>query len=230
MLGEETGRLKIIDTETKTEVSKWRKHEGRIGTIDIHGNQNLIASGSKDKNILIWDLRNREIVSKLEGHRQEICGLKWSPDGNYLASGGNDNWVSLWNFRMNKMESKFTEHTAAVKALAWSPHQHSILATGGGSTDKTIKIWNTHENRCCETIETGSQVCNMIYCKNTNELVSTHGFSLNSINIWNGKTMKKIGSLQGHTYRVLYLAKSGEEDTIVTGSGDQTLRFWKIYS
>ena len=42
--------------------------------------------------------------------------------------------------------------------------------------------------------------------------------------------MNKIGSLQGHTERVLYLAKSPEEDTIVTGSGDQTMRFWRIYN
>ena len=87
----------------KAEVQKWRKHEGRIGTIDIHGNQNLIASGSKDKSILIWDIRSSEVISKLEGHRQEICGLKWSHEGNYLASGGNENWVCLWNFRMNKL-------------------------------------------------------------------------------------------------------------------------------
>ena len=81
-----------------------------------------------------------------------------------------------------------------------------------------------------KTIETGSQVCNMTYCNNTNELVSTHGFSLNAVNVWSGESMRKVASLQGHTYRVLYLSKSPNEDTIVTGSGDQTLRFWRIYT
>ena len=129
---------------------------------------------------------------------------------------------------MNKLEMKFTEHTAAVKALAWSPHQNSILATGGGSTDKSIKFWNIHEQKCMKSVDTGSQVCTIAYCKNTNQLISTHGFSLNSINIWEPKKMKKIATLQGHTYRVLYMAKSPDEDSIVTGSGDQTLRFWKV--
>jgi WD40 repeat protein len=45
---------------------------------------------------------------------------------------------------MNKYIGKLTEHTAAVKALAWSPHKNSLLATGGGSTDKTIKLWDTN--------------------------------------------------------------------------------------
>ena len=32
-----------------------------------------------------------------------------------------------------------TSHTAAVKALAWSPHQHGLLASGGGTSDRHIR-------------------------------------------------------------------------------------------
>jgi len=35
--------------------------------------------------------------------------------------------------------------------------------------------------------------------------------------------------LTGHTYRVLYLAMSPDGSTIVTGAGDETLRFWNIF-
>lgn len=52
---------------------------------------------------------------------------------------------------------------------------------------------------------------------------------MNAINIWSGKNMDKIGTLQGHSYRVLYLAGSPDGESILTGSGDQTLRFWKIF-
>ena len=61
-----------------------------------------------------------------------------------MASGGNDNLVFVWEPRMNKHVGKLNEHTAAVKALAWSSHKNSLLATGGGSTDKTIKLWDTN--------------------------------------------------------------------------------------
>ena len=52
---------------------------------------------------------------------------------------------------------------------------------------------------------------------------------MNAINIWEGKSMEKIGTLRGHSYRVLYLAKSPDGESILTGSGDRTLRFWKIF-
>jgi cell division cycle 20-like protein 1 (cofactor of APC complex) len=83
-----------------------------------------------------------------------------------------------------------------------------MLATGGGSTDKTIKLWDINEMKCTRTTETGSQVCNMLFSNATDELVSTHGYSLNSIVVWKTKTMEKLTTLHGHTFRVLYLAKS----------------------
>ena len=42
--------------------------------------------------------------------------------------------------------------------------------------------------------------------------------------------MKQVAALTGHTYRVLYLAVSPDGKTIVTGAGDETLRFWNVFS
>jgi len=41
--------------------------------------------------------------------------------------------------------------------------------------------------------------------------------------------MQKIATLTGHTYRVLYLSMSPDGQSIVTGAGDETLRFWNVF-
>lgn len=41
--------------------------------------------------------------------------------------------------------------------------------------------------------------------------------------------MKKVATLTGHSFRVLYLAMSPDGESIVTGAGDETLRFWKLF-
>jgi cell division cycle 20-like protein 1 (cofactor of APC complex) len=41
--------------------------------------------------------------------------------------------------------------------------------------------------------------------------------------------MKKLATLTGHTYRVLYLSCSPDGQTLVTGAGDETLRFWNVF-
>ena len=77
------------------------------------------------------------------------------------------------------------------------------------------------------------QVCNLMWSKNSNEIVSTHGYSggpvQNQIQIWRYPSMTQIATLTGHSYRVLYLAMSPDGQTIVTGAGDETLRFWNAF-
>jgi cell division cycle 20-like protein 1 (cofactor of APC complex) len=78
-------------------------------------------------------------------------------------------------------------------------------------------------------LDTGSQVCNLLWSPNVNELVSTHGYSLNQIIVWRYPSMQKLATLTGHTYRVLFLAGSPDGQSVVTGAGDETLRFWNVF-
>lgn len=96
------------------------------------------------------------MVKKYKEHTQEVCGLKWSLDDQQLASGGNDNKLLIWNLKQQESIRKLNKHKAAVKALAWSPHQHGLLASGGGTADRTIRFWNTINNELIKTVETDS--------------------------------------------------------------------------
>jgi cell division cycle 20-like protein 1 (cofactor of APC complex) len=197
-----------------------------VGAISLFGP--LLLTGSKDKKIFLRDIRQKmSIVKTFESHSQEICGLKWSPRGFYFASGGNDNKLCVFSPKtLHPIMRK--KHKAAVKAIAWSDKRPSLLASGAGTADKTIKLWNINSKELIKEKETGSQVCNLAFTKFSNEIVSTHGFSNNEINIWNLKDFSKVKSLKGHTSRVLYLAMSPCSKYIVSGAGDETLRFWDL--
>lgn len=227
-VGLESGETQIWDVQQLKLVKTIGGHLGRVSAISW--NDSLVSTGSRDRLILEHDLRSSEdFVAKLQAHKQEVCGLKWSFDGTQLASGGNDNKLCLWDVRNTTPIAKFADHQAAVKAIAWSPHQHGLLASGGGTADRTIKFWSTLTCECMKSLDTGSQVCNLIFSKNVNELVSTHGYSLNQIIVWKYPQMAKIATLTGHTYRVLYLSMSPDGESIVTGAGDETLRFWNVF-
>ena len=60
--------------------------------------------------------------------------------------------------------------------------------------------------------------------------VSTHGYSQNQILVWKYPSLVQVAKLTGHSYRVLYLAMSPDGEAIVTGAGDETLRFWNVFS
>jgi cell division cycle 20-like protein 1 (cofactor of APC complex) len=230
-VGNSYGLVELYDINKKQLITSYKGHSFRVGVVSW--NRNIISSGSKDYSIITRDIRCKDteesIIRKFYGHQQEVCGLKWSFDGSQLASGGNDNNLMVWSLHSNKPLMCNNDHIAAVKAIAWSPHQHNILASGGGTADRTIRFWNTNTFEQIYKIDTGSQVCNLVFSKSSNELVSTHGYSLNQINVWKLPNMQKIATLTGHSFRVLYLSLSPDGQSIVTGAGDKTLKFWNIF-
>lgn len=227
-IGTSKGLVEIWDATKMKCVRTMTGHNLRVSS--LAWNEHILSSGSRDRTILNRDVRvESHYINKFETHKQEVCGLKWNVEENKLASGGNDNQLIVWDGLNPKPLYQFTDHTAAVKAIAWSPHQRGILASGGGTADKTIKTWNTLTGAMVHDVNTGSQVCNLIWSKNSNEIVSTHGYSRNQIIVWKYPSMQQIAQLTGHTYRVLYLSLSPDGETIVTGAGDETLRFWNVF-
>lgn len=228
-VGTHHGYVQVWDVAANKQISKLLGHSARVGALAWCGD--VLSSGSRDRLILQRDIRSSSNSERrLVGHRQEVCGLKWSTDTQHLASGGNDNRLLVWNMHSLTPLQIYTEHVAAVKAIAWSPHHHGLLASGGGTADRCIRFWNTLTGQPMQCVDTGSQVCNLAWSKHSSELVSTHGYSQNQILVWKYPAMTQVAKLTGHSYRVLYLAMSPDGESIVTGAGDETLRFWNVFS
>lgn len=209
-------------------------HRSRVGALDW--NNHILTTGGMDGLIINNDVRVRApIVDTYRGHHQEVCGLRWSASGQQLASGGNDNLLHIWDRSMASSNSptqwlhKLEDHRAAVKALAWCPFQGNLLASGGGGGDRCIKFWNTHTGACLNSVDTGSQVCSLLWNNNERELLSSHGFTQNQLTLWKYPSMVKIAELTGHTSRVLFMAQSPDGCTVASAAGDETLRFWNVF-
>ncbi|XMA08151.1 hypothetical protein WAI453_000942 [Rhynchosporium graminicola] len=227
-IGTGKGLVQIWDAEKVRRLRTMTGHTARVGA--LAWNDHILTSGSRDRLIYHRDVRAPDQwLRKLVGHKQEVCGLRWNCEDGQLASGGNDNKLMVWDKLNETPLWKFSEHTAAVKAIAWSPHQRGLLASGGGTADRRIIFHDTLRGTVINEIDTGSQVCNLAWSKNSNEIVSTHGYSQNQIVVWKYPSMTQVVSLTGHTYRVLYLAMSPDGRVVVTGAGDETLRFWNVF-
>lgn len=229
-VGTNNNYVHIYDVERMKQVRKMGGHSARVSALSW--NNYILSSGGRDKSIINHDVRVREhIVSTLRGHEQEVCGLKWNPEGTQLASGGNDNILNVWDAgNVEGPRYSLNHHTAAVKALSWCPWQTSLLASGGGTADRKLMFWNTNTGALVNSIDTKSQVCSIVWSKHDRELVSSHGFSQNQLIVWKYPSLVKIAELTGHTSRVLHMAQSPDGSTVVSAAGDETLRFWKIFT
>lgn len=228
-VGTSAGSTQLWDVQAGKQLRSMEGHTDRVGSLSW--NRHILSTGSRDTSIVHHDVRiAQHKTAILKGHHQEVCGLAWSPDGETIASGGNDNLLCLWDAARFTPKFRFTDHQAAVKALAWSPHERGLLASGGGTADRTIKFWNSHTGAMLNSIDTGSQVCALQWNPFDKEILSSHGYSRNQLTLWKYPSMAKIKEFEGHTARVLHLAVSPDGGTVLSAAADETLRFWDIFA
>lgn len=169
----------------------------------------------------------RRADAGVRGQRQQ--GTRTAPSRSHAAAGLTSPWprrtqLLIWDRRRESPLRRIRAHEAAVKAIAWSPHQSGacrqasrysrlsaathtmppfpgLVASGGGTADRHIKFWNVNSGHLLNSVDTGSQVCNLAWSRSVNEIVSTHGFSLNQVVVWKYPTMSKLATLTGHSYR-----------------------------
>ena len=256
-IGLKNGNINLFDIEKNKLIRKINnvRYDNRVSV--LNWNNYILSSSGKDNVIINHDVRKKnDIIQILNGHNKEVCSLKWNNNynnylnGDYLLSGGNDNLINLWDIKNlskplntiintfnsdNNDEIKFINpqntfnlHKGCVKALDWCPYERNIFISGGGVNDKTLKIWNSSNGTLIKNIKVNSQICSVYFNKYEKEILTTHGFSKNEIGIWSFPKMLKITELYGHTNRVLYSCMSPDGYMLLTGSTDETLRFWKI--
>ena len=98
----------------------------------------------------------------------------------------------LWDGRNNNSPIyTLSAHQAAVKAISWCPWQPRTLASGGGTNDREIRFWNTSSGTCLNSVDTGSQVCGILWNEEYKEIVTGHGFSHNQLTVWKYPAMTK---------------------------------------
>lgn len=252
-VGTNHNMVQLWDADAERRLRSLDGHSARVGALSW--NQHWLSSGGRDSLIVQHDVRSRNhVVSTYVGHTQEVCGLKWNDEGSTLASGGNENLLCLWDASMSRRGTgtgtgynnnqranpafdssnigprlALTQHKAAVKALAWCPFHRGLLASGGGTADRTIKFWNTNSGTVLNSIDTGSQVCSLLWSKHQREICSSHGFSENQLILWKYPTMTKIQEFKGHTARVLHMDQSPDGGCVVSAAADETLRFWDVF-
>lgn len=219
------GKVDVIDLVTLKN-KQYKIHRSRVGVIEW--NKNTFYTGSRDKTIKMVDERTSSTKICLTGHAQEVCGLKLNCNKGLLASGGNDNNIFIYDSRMmNESIYSIQSHKAAIKALSWSKINPHNLMSGGGTADKSIKLWSIENKpKLLRSIDTNSQVCNLYWSK-SNLLVSTHGYSQNDSRILSSNLCVKSVN-RGHKNRIIHFAMNSDETCYLTGSADNIINIWKM--
>ena len=134
------GTVYLLDLFTGEEIGRLVGHEDRVGSVDFSRNGRMIASGSHDKTLRLWDTGARQQRLVLE-HHDKVHSVSLSPDGAIVASACEDGLVLLRSTRSGDILAVLAEHSGPVRCVAFAPGG-GVLASGGD--DKTIRVWEVN--------------------------------------------------------------------------------------
>lgn len=95
-------------------IKEFTGHDDKITCIAFSPNGQFIAAGSKDSNIIIWDITSGNKVKELIGHINSVISIAWSPDGNQIASSSDDFTIRKWDINSGKSSIRHNQKEKPV--------------------------------------------------------------------------------------------------------------------
>ncbi len=74
-----------------------RGHELAVVCVAVSPDSSLVATGSKDKSVKLWDVSTGQEVRSLLGHQATVTSVAFTADGKQLLTGSNDQTYRMWN-------------------------------------------------------------------------------------------------------------------------------------
>jgi guanine nucleotide-binding protein subunit beta-2-like 1 protein len=207
-------------------------HGGWVTSIaTTAANPNMIVSGSRDKNLIVWELTKEQnnygyAKRALTGHAHFVSDVVISSDGQFAISASWDKSLRLWELATGKTTRRFIDHEKDVLSVAFSQDNRQIVSA---SRDRTIKLWNTL-GECKFTITEGghSDWVSCVRFSPTQQPVVVSGGWDRVVKVWNLTTCQLETNLIGHTGYINTVTVSPDGSLCASGGKDGTAMLWDL--
>lgn len=221
-------------------------HRDCVSALSFSDDQRLLASGSWDQQLKVWQVADGKQITQTQAHGQGLLNLKFIDgfmdrllggllDGEVkpyaIASSSFESDVKLWHLDLEtedhpelELKQTFRDHQAAVYALAITPEGRLL----SGSHDQTIRQWNLKSGDLEQTALDPDDQIQAIACAPDGNIFLTGGTE-GLVKFWRCEDHQPIGSLgndQPEAIAAIAIRPDGE--FFVSGGESGVLYLWQL--
>jgi WD40 repeat protein len=234
------GQITLWDVANTALLADLRsRHTGLVKTIAVSHDGALLASGSFDTTIMLWNISDPSkpagVGDSLAGHASFVNGLAFSADDQTLVSAGDDKRIILWDVSQPtvavQIGEPIVEHTAPINSIAFSADGAKFASAGD---DKTVVLWNW-DSTSRSLLEPLKLAAHEGYVRSVafsadGKILASAGFDNKAI-LWNVSAGEQIGLPLNVHVRAINAVTFGTADSgeyLFTGSDDHTVIQWNL--
>ncbi|KAL7273193.1 Lissencephaly-1 [Rhizina undulata] len=223
-------------------------HRSPITSVAFHPIFSVLASGSEDSTIKIWDWELGELERTIKGHTKAVLDVDFGGPkaGVLLASCSSDLTIKLWDpANEYKNIRTLTGHDHSISAVRFIPSAAGEYLVSA-SRDKTLRIWEVATGYCIKTINGHVDWIRDVSPSFDGKWLLSAGND-QTARIWDASTAEHKSTLLGHEHVIEcctfapptaypYLAQiaglkkpppsSSSSEFIATGSRDKSIKLW----
>lgn len=128
----------LIQTLLGHDGSLYPGSEG-VQSVAFSPGSDILASGSRDRRIILWDIHTFPKHRTLSGHNGTVTSVAFTPDGQFLVSGSTDGSIKLWQVSTGQEIFTLNDAGPQVTSVAISPDGKYLVS---GSSDGTVRVWS----------------------------------------------------------------------------------------
>ena len=197
-----------------------------VSSIAYSPDGKMLASGSRDNTVKLWDARSGALLRTLEGHTKGIASVAFAPDGKTLASSSSDNTVKLWDARSGDLLRTLAGHKWIVHSVAFAPDGNTLASS---SSDNTVKLWDARSGDLLRTLAGHKWIVHSVAFAPDGKTLASGSWD-NTIKLWDAHSGELLRTLEGHTEWVWSVAFAPDGNTLASSSSYNAIKLWDAHS
>ena len=186
------GFTRLWDIVTQTTIAKLK--DTSVTALIFSADGKILASGTSDYTIKLWDIKTKQNTDILKGHTDTINSLAFSPDGKILASGANDSTIKLWDVGTKQNIVTFNHEVKRIKCVTFLSNGSMLASRALKGSRGSVKLWNVETETLNNTFEISYSA---------NDVSTAFGDTMilknfrGALSLWDAKTLTLIDTIEG---------------------------------
>jgi WD40 repeat protein len=234
------GTLRLWDLEQAKQIKLIKTSLKRVNSVALTPG-GLKAWVAGDMTAALFDLENGVEVLRQDGFEADVLEVAVSESTNRVAAAAADGTVRVWSYPRDERETIEFKHPMklASSSLAFSPEGQKLAV---GSHDRSVHLFDLDARReigslsghaspvlCVAFSEDGTLVASGSGSAEASEGTTPKNKD-DTVRVWDVRTRRELQQCQGHTAGVTGVVFGPSGHTVLSGSGDGTIRIWRLKS